>query len=242
MRIEQARQWLANIGKVLGGRQAWSAESEFAYYSVNERVVQEHRQRQRGYAAEFWFSGMHMMRGLGILDANTVEDATVLDIGAGECVLAGELPARAVPASQYDLAVQAAPPDSAREPAQSKRLWRTPWLEPQIVFSDPLTPEHCPGPPGHASSGTTATRARRRERPGLEPAAQLVASKSRNCGYKTTTGAGYPAPVSPLSRASLHVEDQRRAPSAGGGGTLGSRPPVVLMTGDQSGRACRRRR
>ncbi|MBE7481004.1 MAG: methyltransferase domain-containing protein [Polyangiaceae bacterium] len=91
MRIKQARQWLANIGKILGGRQAWSAESEFAYYSVNERVVQEHRQRQRGYAAEFWFSGMHMMRGLGILDAHIVEDARVLDIGAGECVLAGAM-------------------------------------------------------------------------------------------------------------------------------------------------------
>lgn len=84
------RNWLANVGKIVRGRQVWSAESEFAYYAVSRRVVEEHRQRQDEYAAECWLSGMRIMKQLGILDAR-LPGSSVLDIGAGECVLAGAI-------------------------------------------------------------------------------------------------------------------------------------------------------
>ncbi|MCL4752365.1 MAG: methyltransferase domain-containing protein [Myxococcales bacterium] len=87
----RTRSWLGNVRKIVRGRQPWSAESEFAYYAVSRRVVEEHRSRQDAYAAECWFSGMQIMRGMGILDTRLVGGARVLDIGAGECVLAGAI-------------------------------------------------------------------------------------------------------------------------------------------------------
>lgn len=87
----RASAWLGNVKKIVGGRQRWSADSEFAYYAVSPRVIEEHRARQQGYAAECWFSGMQIMKGMGILDTRIVGGARVLDIGAGECVLAGAI-------------------------------------------------------------------------------------------------------------------------------------------------------
>lgn len=86
---DRVRNWLGNVRKIVRGRQRWSAESEFAYYAVSRRVVEEHRARQSAYAAECWFSGMQIMKGMGILDTRVVGGARVLDLGAGECVLAG---------------------------------------------------------------------------------------------------------------------------------------------------------
>lgn len=83
--------WYDNLRKLALGRPAWSAERELAYYRVTEEIVAEHRQRQKAHVRESYFSGLRTMRDMGLLDADIVRGASILDIGAGEGFLAAAL-------------------------------------------------------------------------------------------------------------------------------------------------------
>ncbi len=68
-------------------RPTWAAEAEYSYYKVDRAVLQQHRDRQAGYAREAYFSGLRIVRALDLLSTATLDGAAVLDIGAGECLV-----------------------------------------------------------------------------------------------------------------------------------------------------------
>lgn len=85
-------QALAKLGNIVGvarrtifGRPAWTAASEYSYYSANDGVVREHRDRQVTYEASGHSLGRRLVSDMGLVDQ--VRGTHVLDIGAGECVL-----------------------------------------------------------------------------------------------------------------------------------------------------------
>lgn len=83
--------WYGNVRKLVRGRPAWSAGPELAYYRVDERLVAEHRARQVMHARRAYFAGLRTMRDLDLLDTDLIRDRNVLDLGAGEGLLAQAL-------------------------------------------------------------------------------------------------------------------------------------------------------
>lgn len=84
----QLTHWLRNVTRLVTGRDRWQAEREFAYYAADPRVVREHQARQDELQRRMYFGGLRIARALGILDSTLLSGARVLDLGAGECVLA----------------------------------------------------------------------------------------------------------------------------------------------------------
>ena len=83
--------WHENLRKIALGRQVWRPEDEYAYYRVDSVVVREQARRQIHFANEFYFSGLQVARSMGVLDPCQIVGKTVLEIGAGECLLAQAL-------------------------------------------------------------------------------------------------------------------------------------------------------
>ena len=83
--------WFQNAQRIATGRPPWAAESEFAYYKVTPELVRQHQQRQLDFEQEAFFSGLQIVKALGLLDTAALAGARVLDLGAGECMLAGAL-------------------------------------------------------------------------------------------------------------------------------------------------------
>lgn len=83
--------WFRNAQRMATGRPPWTAESEFAYYRVTPELVRQHQERQLDFEQEAFFSGLQLVKALGLLDTSALAGARVLDLGAGECMLAGAL-------------------------------------------------------------------------------------------------------------------------------------------------------
>lgn len=89
--LHRAAGWARHLGRIAAGRPSWSAEREFAYYRVTPELVAGHRRTQESLEREAFLTGLHIARGLGVLDTRSVRGARVLDLGAGECSLAAAL-------------------------------------------------------------------------------------------------------------------------------------------------------
>lgn len=83
--------WHENLRKIAFGRQVWRPGDEYAYYRVDSVVVREQARRQIEFAKEFYFSGLQIARSMGVLDPGQIHGKTVLELGAGECLLAQAL-------------------------------------------------------------------------------------------------------------------------------------------------------
>jgi SAM-dependent methyltransferase len=80
--------WYGYVKRMVRGRPAWAAGREFAYYCADAKVVADHRERQEALARQLYLPGLRIVRALGILDADLLRGARVLDLGAGECWVA----------------------------------------------------------------------------------------------------------------------------------------------------------
>lgn len=83
--------WIDKLRRMVRGRQRWRAEDEYDYYRVSPQAVREHAERQVEAEGEAFFPGMQVARSLGILNATSLHGARVLEIGAGECMVASAL-------------------------------------------------------------------------------------------------------------------------------------------------------
>ncbi len=90
-RLSTAVDWFQNARRMATGRPAWTAESEFEYYKVTPRLVRLHQERQDTFRREAHLSGLQLVRALGLLDTSALAGAKILDLGAGECMLANAL-------------------------------------------------------------------------------------------------------------------------------------------------------
>jgi ubiquinone/menaquinone biosynthesis C-methylase UbiE len=70
---------------------AWKAEHEYAYYSIDRKIFDEHLARQGLWRSEAHFVGQRLMRNLGLSRREAVDGKDVLDIGAGEACLSQAL-------------------------------------------------------------------------------------------------------------------------------------------------------
>jgi len=84
----EMRDWIGHMKRTVVGRPRWSPEKEFKYYAAGPAVVLQHRAAQARLEREIFAPGLRLVRALGILDAELLAGARVLDIGAGECWLA----------------------------------------------------------------------------------------------------------------------------------------------------------
>ena len=83
--------WASNVRRLVLGRPAWNARDEFAFYSVTDERVREHRERQVAMDREAHLGGLRLLRTMDLLDTSALAGKSVLDVGAGECVVSAAI-------------------------------------------------------------------------------------------------------------------------------------------------------
>ncbi len=84
MNAAEWKEWGRNLWRLLRGRPPWSAQREFAYYSVEERNVREHRARQEEFAADGYAAGLRIAGALGLWPGPLAAAALARRAGAAE--------------------------------------------------------------------------------------------------------------------------------------------------------------
>jgi len=88
---DRVSSWASNVRRLFWGRPTWSARDEFAFYSVTDDRVREHRERQAAMDREAHLGGLRLLRTMDLLDTSALAGRSVLDVGAGECVVSTAL-------------------------------------------------------------------------------------------------------------------------------------------------------
>jgi len=83
--------WAKNIERLLVPRPPWRPEAEFAYYHIEPSELAEQLARQKTWQQNGHKTGRRLLHALGLRDSAPLHSLRILEVGAGECMLAQAL-------------------------------------------------------------------------------------------------------------------------------------------------------